>query len=324
MLRPHLSVFGLFAALAGTAQAADHRVAVVHADPELLRAISLSLSPWNVETIASDAPTPESAEPEAVLHAFELAAKLGVDAIVWVSTSHRGSLLWVYDARTEELTTRVLAEASPFGGAEAAAVALSVKTILRASVVAPRAERFGAKATAEPRRAERLALETGADAHFLAANKTEPRLRLTAVLRSTAHPSLATAITLSAGPGVSVEGGAYQGRYRELTVSWSGRWRFVRSDALTASLFVGAAGHASSLQGTLAEGADNVSVYRLNGSLAAGGLLDFSLGGGAYVGASLQASYLPAYQRYLVEGQPIFALWPVSAMLGGHCGVSLF
>jgi len=37
-----------------------------------------------------------------------------------------------------------------------------------------------------------------------------------------------------------------------------------------------------------------------------------------------RASYLSIYQRYLVEGHPVFELWPVTVEVGGFVGVRLF
>ena len=131
----------------------QRRIAVLKPDSELLRAISLSLSVWDVETIPSDAPPPQSSQPEAVEGASSIARQLRVEAVVWMSSTDGGSLVWVFDARAGDVTTRMLADKPPFDSAAAAAVALSVKTVLRASVVAPPAERFGARAAAAPKAA---------------------------------------------------------------------------------------------------------------------------------------------------------------------------
>src|SRR5687768_10143644 len=149
-----------------TAWADPRRVAVLRADHELLRAVSLALSPWGIETIGSDAALPKSSQPEAVQAASRLARQLRVEAIVWITSMEDGSLLWVFDLRTGDVTARVLPETPPFDGAAAAAVALSVKTVLRSSVVAPPEERFGAPSTS-PRTDRILAAEIGAGGHWV-------------------------------------------------------------------------------------------------------------------------------------------------------------
>ena len=112
--------------------AAERRVALIGDDAELLRALSLALSPWGVETVQVSAQLPQSSQPEAVLEAGELAVQFELDWVVWLSESPLGSLLWVYETRNRELTTRMLQERSPLGSAAAASVALTVKTALRA------------------------------------------------------------------------------------------------------------------------------------------------------------------------------------------------
>src|SRR5688500_9374970 len=120
-----LAVFGF----AMTAWADQRRVAVLRPDHELLRAVSLALSPWGIETIGSDEALPKSSQPEAVQVASRLARQLEVEAIVWITRLKDGSLLWVFDLRTGDVTARILPEGPPFDSAAAAAVALSVKTV---------------------------------------------------------------------------------------------------------------------------------------------------------------------------------------------------
>src|SRR5262245_24570466 len=113
---------------------ADKRIAVLQPDDELVRAISIALSPWGVATIRSDRPLPGPSQLETIRAATRLADELRVEALVWVTRAEQGSLLWVFDNRGD-VTSRALVETPPFDSAAAAAVALSVKTILRSSDV---------------------------------------------------------------------------------------------------------------------------------------------------------------------------------------------
>src|SRR6187455_2733000 len=99
----------------------ERRIVVLQPDEELLRAVGLSLSAWGIETTQSDATPPEPSQPEAVQAASRLARELGVEAVVWVSSADQGSLLWVFDARAGDVTTRLLTETPPFDSAGAAA-----------------------------------------------------------------------------------------------------------------------------------------------------------------------------------------------------------
>jgi hypothetical protein len=310
----------------GAGHAAERRIAVLRADAELNRAIALSLSPWGVDTLNSDAALPESSLPQALWQAVKLAGQLRVDAVVWVSTSQDGSVLWVYDTRTDKITTRALEDAPPFESSRAAAIALSVKTVLRASVVAPPAERFGASPSPPPppRKAERLALETGVDARLLAAGKVEPRLSLGGVLWLTRGPWLGIGLAFSEGPGVRVHTPSYRGTYSERSLGSSLQARWLDGPRLRVATLLGVSALAAVLEGNLSQDASHSEVRRWNWSLDAGTRLDVKLGGGAYVGVGVQASYLAAYQRYLVRGAPVFSVWPVAFAMGGHCGVDVF
>src|ERR1041384_1384387 len=86
------------------AGAGQRRVAVLRPDGELLRAISLALAPWGLETVPSDAPVPRSSQPEAVRAASQLAQQLDAEAVVWVTRIDEGSLLWVFDVSGKDVT----------------------------------------------------------------------------------------------------------------------------------------------------------------------------------------------------------------------------
>ncbi|HKQ67775.1 MAG TPA: hypothetical protein VJT73_00475 [Polyangiaceae bacterium] len=324
MRRIAYSFVGLLVCWVATARAAEHRIALVQGDPELSRAVALALAPWGVEAIASDAPTPGGSLPEAAERAVELTRQLDVDAVAWVSVPDRGSVLWVFDARTDEISTRVLAESPPFTSPVAAAVALSLKTVLRATVVAPEAERFGATPGAPPAKAERLAFEAGARVHFLAAHKAETLVSLGAVAWFPAFSRIGAALTFSAGPGVAIESNGYAGRYREFAVAASARWRFASTDWMSAALALGATGHFTELDGSLVELHAPIAVRRFNASVDLGARFNVKLASGVYVGLDADVSYLGMFQRYLVDGRPVFAMSPFATLVGGHVGVDLF
>jgi hypothetical protein len=305
------------------ARAYTGSVAVLQADNELLRAISLALSPWGIETIGSDAPFPERSQPEAVQVAARLARELGVEALVWVTSLKQGSLLWVFDVRTGDVTTRMLTETPPFDSAAAAAVALSVKTVLRASVVAPPEERFGAQVTA-PMLDRISAVEVGAGGHWLGDRQLDFRVGIAGVLWLPAFRRLGLAVAGSTGPGFRIDDVAYRGRYRELVVGAKLRFLAVHLPAWSAAVALGGALHWTTLTGRLLVDSKNSNVDRLNGSVNLETLFSFKLSSRLYFGASLGAAYFPAYRRYLVRGRPVFAPLPFTTNLTGYCGAEPF
>jgi hypothetical protein len=321
--------------LAMPALAEPRRVAVLEPDLELLRALDLALSPWGVETIRSDAPAASSAA-EAIRVASEQARQLDVQAVVWISQTERGSLLWVFDADTDEVSTRMLASAPPFDGAAAAAVALSVKTVLRASQVAPPAERFGAQAPRPPPSvpspppappaetqaagAHTVALELGAALALRERNELEPRLELAPVVWFNRY--FGVSLEASAGWGTSVRPAGYRGRYGETAVGGEARLRFFEGSGLSAAVSLGGAAHFATLRGAV-DGYPQQTVRRVNGSIEAEAFASVSVGGGVYLGLNGGGAYFPAYRRYLVRGTPIFTPGPFVVSFGGYCGLEI-
>jgi hypothetical protein len=332
---PRLSaaLFALITLLSAAAAAGETagRIAVLQPDDELMRAISLSLSPWGVDAIESDEPPPPPLQPEAVQVASRLATELGVQAIVWISPAARGSLLSVFDARAGGITTRLVGETPPFDSAAAAAVALSVKTVLRSSVVAPPAERFGAQPppppplpVEAPQEEHVLALEVGAGGTFVAENEAELELEVAAVAWVAAARRLGVSLELSFGPGLRVENELFQGHYQEIVLGGKAQFRFVHEPSVSAAVALGGALHFVRLQGEVVESSLERSVSRLNPSLDAELSVNVPIGSAAYLGASAEVGYLPTYQRYLVEGTPVFSPWPVAFGFGGQFGIELF
>ena len=137
---------------------------------------------------------------------------------------------------------------------------------------------------------------------------------------------MGTSLELSWGPGVQIDDSSYRGRYREFAAGAKARARVLDFKRLSVIVSLGAAARWATLEGTAnaSAGPSASSVKRLNASIDLQTSLNLRLTKSTYLGASLAASYLPAYQRYLVEGRPIFSPWPVTASLTGYCGVDLF
>ena len=179
---------------ASPALAEQRRVALVDADPQLERAVLLSLSPWGVDTQVTHEASPGATRAEAGPRAAALSRKLDASVLVWVSPAAQGALLWIYETESGELSVRELAEAPPFGSEQAAAVALSIKTLLRTTDVAPQSERVAATARTptptptptptsdrvppRPHAWRRFKLEAGTDLRFTARATSEGRLAL--------------------------------------------------------------------------------------------------------------------------------------------------
>jgi hypothetical protein len=319
-------LLALVAALAASPTAASGgapRVAVLEPDGELLRAVALALAPWGLETVRSDTALPVASQPEAVQMASRVAEQLDVQALVWITRAQSGSALWVFDASAGDVTVRMLAETPPFDSAAAAAVALSVKTVLRTSSVAPPEERLGS--TPEPPDVRRsAALEAGAGYGWVARDALDLRLKFAGVAWLTSAQNLGVSFAVASGPGLPIDNPDFRGRYRELTASGEARLRLVRIPGFTANIALGAAVHWAALEGTLARDAREVDVDRVNASLELATAINVDVAGPVYLGACARGGYFPRYRRYLVAGTPVFSPWPLAVTLEGYVGAELF
>jgi hypothetical protein len=308
------------------ASAEVRRVALLNPDAELLRSASIALSPWAVQVVSLQVPPLARSLPEAAVQARDLASTLAVGAIVWVSVADTTSAVWVYDAETQRVSSRVQAQVPPFDAPGAAAVALSLKTLLRATDLAPQAERFGA-ASAPPRMRWPgfLRLEVAAGARLFAASETEPWLLLGAVLwpegdRGGWGLSVHGAVTT----GASVAADSLSGVVREVALSMAVRRWVPLGDALALVPFAGASMRVTWLDATVVGRSEPVAVTRATPSLDAGVALPLRLLGPLDVAPYVGASYLLRYQRYLVAGAVAFEEWPVSFEFGAQATTTVF
>jgi hypothetical protein len=307
------------------ADAAARRLALVNSDPELSRSVSLALSPWGVETVVVDPDSSGSLLPQALHRTRELAHQMGVDAVAWVSPSSDESVLWVYDVEADHFTSRLFARAPPFDSPSAAAVALSLKTLLRTTVIAPETERFGAMLAEEgtPPRLVRVEGE-GMLRHF-ATGMAEVRFGLQAVgFLGPQSGRPGAGLGLSVGPGVTVETATFSGRFQDWALPVFVRERFAIGKLFTLEPLIGATAHVTSLSGSLAAGEVRVQVRRVDVSFDAGAFVGVRLGAIIRLGVGGRLSYPLRYQRYLVDGRPVFELHSIWEEIGGHLGVNLF
>lgn len=131
------------------ADADTTRVLLIDPGSELERAVRAALEPWQLAISVISAPSPGSSAPLSHQRASALAAREQAATVVWISTHEAGYALWIYDVTSQHVHARPLSSAPPYEGPQAAAAALTLKTLLRHSESAPREQRFGA----EPREA---------------------------------------------------------------------------------------------------------------------------------------------------------------------------
>jgi hypothetical protein len=123
-----------------------HAVLVIGGGAQFRDAMKVALSPWQLRVVPLDSAPPRPVMPHAADEARALAQQYGATGLVWVAMEQSEPSLWVYDAATDQVVTRKTSTTPPFDAPTAAAAALTVKTLLRASTVAPVEERIGAPA----------------------------------------------------------------------------------------------------------------------------------------------------------------------------------
>ena len=322
------------------ALAAGRRIALLHGDPELQRALALALAAWDVETVPLDVRLSEDLDAEARVQAAELALRLQLEGVVWVSLTPEGSRLVVFDAHTGELTVRNLPAFPPFASTTAAGLALSVKTALRPSVEQvseqpseppppPRQAPVLELRTPEPAvrvpalSSARASLRAMLDVAWVADEKAEPRWGFGTTLWFGPSGRLGAALRLSAGSGVDVNAPGLAGRYRDVTLGLGGEWRWLNAGSVSSAFGLGAALRAASLDGTLSD-SSHVSVVRYNPSVDAALRLDLRVTGPLFVGLDVSSCFFARYQRFLVAGRPVFAPFRLSPSAGVSLGITLF
>jgi hypothetical protein len=318
---------GAALAVAPGAAAADvERVVLIAVPSEVEAAVRAALEPWQVELVVVGGPTPGPSMPRSAGRAERVARRARAGAAVWLADDGSGTALWVYDAESQRTTARKLPGPPPYDEPTATAVALSVKTLLRFSAVAPPSERMQAPAervepepepepapvppptatatTAAPRPIA-LTARAGLRRRDTGVSTVEPRFGLGARARlPVAGLAIALAAELRLGPGESIDDARFAGHFSDLAIGARagvelplGRLRLTPS--------VGGGVHLTAIGGSLAGGAA-ASKSRTNPSLDAAALLSADVGRGLLVGLELEGGYHLRRQRYTVGGEPVF------------------
>jgi hypothetical protein len=314
----------LCAAAPADAEPDTRRLGLFEIPPPLDEAIDVTLSAWGIELVAVS----ESAGatmPDAATRARTQAAELELDATVWISETDSGAALWIYDADSDRVVARPLPQRPPFDEPTAAAVALTIKTLLRHSKLAPIEERFGAQEALALRRPLPLpplpepaplrthwGFEAMAAVRFRDASSTshlEPRVGIgLEVAPAFAGGWLAAFALFRAGGGVGVEAPSLSARFSDSTLSGGLRARVVAIGGFSLRAAAGASAHITELDGALIDDAAAVSANRVNPSIDLGLLARFAVTGGVSLDARLEAGVAGRRQRYTVAGEDALEL----------------
>jgi hypothetical protein len=331
------------ALVTSAAEAREGRVVVIDVDPRVADALVVALSPWSLTVVRFRGPTPTVDFDAASARARAIAAEQHAGAIVWIAPPRppdEQATLWVYDAETLQLAVRPLSASEPFDDAAAAAVALSVKTVLRASPLSapeppteasrpaqpeapsPAPSPPTASPPASPSTAWRVETILAARAPTGANAVAEPRAALGASVWPTSfHGHGGIGLAIQAGPGVSVETGAgFHGELREFSVEATARVR-AQAHWFALELEGGPGLFLTSLSGQV-QGA-NLSALRLDPSLSLGGTFDINPSPRVSLGLLVDGSALLRFQRYWLDGAPLLSGPAVIVLTGLRLSVEV-
>ena len=290
---------------------------------ELKRAVDVALASWDLVVLATDWAAPRRGVTDAATDARALATLHDVDGLAWITRDDDGgATLWAYDAHTQQLITRPLGAPALTESASAAAVALTLKTVLRSSTVAPPREQIGAR----PRPPATLRVEADGSLRAFAGGgpSVEPRVALGASLwPRSLDGRFGAGASVGVGTGASVDTSELSGRLGDLTIAPSLRAR-LRAGPLVLEPAFGASLHFATLDGAVARPAIVVHTTQVDASADAAVFVALPLGDLVHVGVRAGVAYFLQYQRYLVEGRTVLEPSPVVIDLGLRLDMALF
>lgn len=330
---------------------------MVNGEPVLVEAMSRALSPWSLRVVLVTAEHYPVDMAGALGRAHEIAATSPAAAVVWITSVQGGGAsdsLWLYDAATEQIVVRPLTTPGPLDEPTAAAIALSVKTLLRATTVAPEKEQVAREAAPAastaatssppappverspdlrtapqerpaPPAVTRLRLEASVGLRALARDtlRVEPRPGVAlSFWPSVLRARLGLAVSASGGPGVSLQTSRFAGSYSDLTLGGGGRLR-VPLPPVEFELGLGAAAHFTGIQGDIRAPNMHASASQVDPSIDSTATFVVPLSGRVDLGLTLGLSYFFRYQSYFVGTEPVFAVSPFEPSTALRLAVTL-
>ncbi len=306
------ALLALAIALAGREARAERRtVALVNGNDVVERQVRIALSTWELEVKHVDWTSLSSGMPGAALEARQVADAQKVEIVVWISETGQSHALWVFDAKAGHIVTRPLSMAPPTDAANAASLALTLKTLMRSTTAAPANERIGDAEPGMPGAGYFRVEASGGARMFANAGGADLRIGVGAFwFPRPLGDYMGLGFGFAAGPGVGVATGTFAGRFLDLAAGPVLRGRIPLGTRFTLGPEAGPQLHFTSLDGATSAGAQVRSTHR-NVSLDGSVVLSFALSQAVEVGLRGQAAYLFLYQNYVVGSESALKLAPV-------------
>jgi hypothetical protein len=320
------------------AQEPAERVVLLSAPPGLEEAVEMALAGWPIE-VASTGGDPGPTMPAAAEKARAIGQAEAAGAVVWTANDGTGQAIWVLDVDSGRVAARRLPQPPPWDEPTAAAVALTIKTLLRHSRVAPVLERYGAAearavlragrpasrpADPEPTTSIRIATLGGARIRPTEGSDVELRLGFAVELAPTWLGGRAAAVArIRAGTGVELDRPDFIGRYDDLEASLGAAGRILAWRRLALVPAAGASLHFTSIDGTIRSQGAPGSASRVNPSLDGAIAIEVQVGELVRLSVSGELSYALRRQVYLVAGDPVLTLPRVESEIAAAISVPI-
>jgi hypothetical protein len=319
-----LAAFVAIASTTARARAATRRIALVRAEPELQRSVDLALYPWDIKVVAIEETPPDGAAPNAAADAQAIAERNDADAIAWLVPASPGTpngvpTLWFFDTASHTVQSHPLPALPSDDPAELAAVALTLKTLVRSAAWEQREDHPTPDAATPPAKA---AWETRAELEAMGRVPTsgadaEPRLGLWASeWRGTPRLKWGAALGASAGLGMTFDGAGSHGTLHDVDVRAAIGARIGLGRHFDLEPRVGASAHFEHAQVTLAGAPSADTLSRVNPSADLGLFLDWRVTQGLAWSVGVEALDSLRYQRWLVGSNVVFAPSPLWIQAG--------
>ena len=288
---------------------------VLVAPPEGLEsAVRIALDAWGIDIVVIDQGAPGSTMPASADRARDVARENQAGAVVWIGRDDSGHALWMFDSQSGRVTARRLSSGPPFDDPTAAAVALSVKTLLRHSAVAPVVERYGAEEALKitpprPPAARRVHVMVGSGLGVRlrpgSSAGPEPRIRLGVRVEPLSWLGIGAAI--AAGPGVAVDQPGFVGHYTDLQVHGGATGTIGLTPALALEAGLGLSIHRTQIDGSVSQSGQHARRTRWNPTVDVSADAAWSVGG-VVLTLGGEGSVAAQRQDYRVRGQSVLAI----------------
>jgi hypothetical protein len=305
-----LFVVALSLGAAWPARAASRRIALIHADPDLTRSVSLALYPWDIAVLDIDDDAPDPTAPDASASARSIAHRHGADAIAWIDLTDETPTLWFFDAINGTLHSHPLPLSQRQDPAALAAVALTLKTLVRAT---PWESRIATVVREHKVAGWESHLELDALARVpISGASAEPRLGLwLSEWYGTSRWMVGAAIGASAGLGMTSDDAAGHASLQDIDVRGSLRARLALGRRFVFEPRLGASAHIERVDVTTTAPASTQSFTRGDPSLDAGLTIGLLVAQSFLWSIGIEALESLRYQRWLENQEVVFAPSPL-------------